>query len=212
MGKRQISQLTIFDYINGITIGSIAAELATLNNENYIRPLIALVVYCFLTLLISVLSEKSIKARKLFSGQPMVLFDNGEFYYGNLKRSKIDINEFLTLLRYEGYFDLADVQTAVLETNGMISILPVSTARPVTPEDLDIKPSQDKLVANVVLDGKIMPNILKQTGNDEQWLRRQLGAQGVKLGDCVLGTTDGDNVFTAYEKAPAGSEKKHPFI
>lgn len=212
MGKRQISQLSLFDYINGITIGSIAAELAAMANDNFVRPLIALVIFSLSATAISFFGNKSIKLRKLFEGQPIVLFNNEELYYENLKKARIDINEFLTNLRYEGYFDLADVQTAVLETNGKISILPKSTTRPATPEDLGIKPEQDKLVANVIIDGEIMPDILKLSGNDEQWLRRQLSDEGVALEDCLLGTVDGDNVFAAYEAADKADQIKNRFI
>lgn len=212
MGKRQVSQLSLFDYINGITLGSIAAELATATGDTFIRPLIALVVYALIEVAISILGNKSIALRRLFEGRPIVLVDGGDICFRNFKRAKIDLNEFLTGLRYEGYFDLDDVETAVFETNGMISILPKSTARPATPEDLGLEPAQDKLVANVVIDGRVMPKILKRTGNNEQWLRRQLDSQGVKLEDCVLGTVDGDNVFRAYEESDSENQKYNPFI
>lgn len=212
MGKRQISQLSFFDYVNGITIGSIAAELSTMQNDNFIRPLIALVIFSLATVLIAFCTNKSITLRKIFVGKPLTVYDNEEIFIGNLRRARMDINEFLTAIRYEGYFDLADVQTCVLETNGQISVVPKSTARPATPEDLKLTPQQDKLVANVIIDRKIMPDILKLTGNDVQWLRQQLDSEGVKLEDCVLGVVDGDNVFSAYEAAQEQDEKKNLFI
>lgn len=212
MGKRQVSQLSLFDYINGITIGSIAAELATATGDTFIRPLIALIVYALIEVAISILCNKSFVLRRLFEGRPLVLVDGGDICYKNLKRAKIDLNELLTNLRYEGYFDLDDVETAVLETNGKVSILPKSTTRPATPEDFGLEPAQDKLVANVIIDGHIMPEILRRTGNDEQWLRRRLDDQGVKLGDCLLGTVDGDNVFRAYEESDSEGQKYNPFI
>ncbi len=212
MGKRQISQLSLFDYINGITIGSIAAELASMSNDNFIRPLIALIVYALAAVAISLMCNKSIRLRKFFEGSPLILYDNEKIFMDNLRSAKIDINEFLTNMRNAGYFDLADVQTAVLETNGIISVLPKSTVRPVTAEDLELHPTQDKLVANVILDGNIMPDILRLTGNDEQWLRRQLDNQGVSLANCMLGTVDGDNVFAAYESGAKQNAKKNPLI
>jgi uncharacterized membrane protein YcaP (DUF421 family) len=212
MGKRQISQLSLFDYINGITIGSVAAELATAPDGGAVRPLIALLVYSAAAVGIALLSNKSLAMRRLFEGRPMTLFDNGRLYLENLKKVKIDINEFLASLRQEGYFDLADVQTAIMENNGMLSVLPKSSAKPATPEDIGIQPPQDKVVANVVIDGRIMPDILKQTGNDEQWLRRRLSESGVSLEECLIGTVDGDNEFAAYPEADRQDQLRNPFI
>lgn len=95
MGYRQMSQMSMFDYINGITIGSIAAEMATSLEENYIQPLIAMVVYALAALLLSWISSKSVKARSVIEGAPLVLMNHGELYYENLKKSKIDVTEFL---------------------------------------------------------------------------------------------------------------------
>lgn len=200
MGKRQLSQLSMFDYINGITLGSIAAELTLAEPDKWYRPLTAMVIYAVVTIIIAVASNKSLWARKLFVGKPIVLFDSGVLYERNLMRAKLDVNEFLTNCRYAGYFDLADVQTAVLETNGNISILPKSTARPANPEDMKLNVPEDKVVTNVIIDGHILDRCLKRTGNDDTWLYNRLKSQNVRLEDVILATCDSDNKLTVYEK------------
>ena len=201
MGASQISQLSLFDYINGITLGSIAAELALSGlTEMTLDALVAVVVYSLCTIAVSVLCNKSIKARRFLVGKPTVLYDNDTLFEENLMKAKLDVNEFLTAARVAGYFDLSDVESAVLETNGNISFLPKSTARPLTPEDVQLKPQQDKMVYNVVIDGKIMPNCLRESGNNEAWLTAALQQQGVKLEALILATCDDNNKLTVYEK------------
>lgn len=199
MGNRQMSQLSLFDYINGITIGSIAAEMAT-SLEDFYKPLTAMVVYALLAACISLATDKSVVLRRLITGETMILFDNGKLYEKNFKRAKLDINEFLTECRNNGYFNLANIQTAILESNGKISFLPVSTQRPVTPQDMNLSPQQEKVVVNVVIDGKIMKDNLKYTGNNEQWLEKELHNQGVKLQDVFLATCDTNNALSVYVK------------
>ncbi len=200
MGARQVSQLSMFDYINGITIGSITAELALSDWEEFPIPLTAAVIYTVAAVLIAVASNKSVALRKFFVGKPVILYENDTLYEKNLARAKLDVNEFLTHCRYEGYFSLDDIAVAVLETNGKISFLPKSTARPVTPEDLDLTPAPASVTANVIIDGKVMESCLKGTGNNEIWLKKQLDAENLKAEDVLLATCDGDNSFNAYEK------------
>lgn len=177
MGNRQISELSVFDYINGITIGSIAAELAT-ELEDPIKPLIALVVYAVVTFILSVITDKSLAARKLISGRPLIILDEGKLYRDNMKKAKIDVHEFLCMCRQAGYFDLSAIQTACFESNGKMSFLPVSTKRPATPEDMQLSPQQEEIFYTVIADGKMLPQNLRQLGLDETWLRSQLKAKG----------------------------------
>ncbi|HEX3038103.1 MAG TPA: DUF421 domain-containing protein [Oscillospiraceae bacterium] len=207
MGDRQMSQLSMFDYIIGITIGSIAAEMATSLEDDFMKPLVAMVVYALLSIILAVVSNKSLKFRKFVEGEPILLFDNGKLYRNNLKKAKLDLNEFLTQCRNAGYFDLNNIQTALLETNGKISFLPKAKERPATPADLSLHPNQEKLVTNVVLDGNIMWENLKSTGNDESWLNKQLDLQGVeKISDIFLATCDCNNKLSIYSKI---GEKEH---
>lgn len=114
MGYRQMSQMSMFDYINGITIGSISAEMATSLESSFVEPLTAMIVYALAALFLSWFSSKSIKARKVIEGAPLVLLNNGELYRENLKKAKIDASEFLVQCRVSGYFDISKLETACL--------------------------------------------------------------------------------------------------
>ena len=197
MGKRQVAQLSMFDYIVSITVGSIAAELAT-ELEEPLKPLVAMAVYSLLAVMLALISNKSHRVRHWVEGKPVVLYDNGKLYKENFKKSKMDIDEFLMQCRINGYFLLEDLQTALLEPNGSISFLPVSAQRPATPSDLSLSPKQNHVVVTVVSDGEIMRSGLKKSGKDEQWLKKQLDEQQTKLSDVFLATCDTSGKLTAF--------------
>ena len=200
MGYRQMSQMSLFDYINGITIGSIAAEMAT-NLEDYHRPLAAMIVYALVAVCLSLLSGKSVKARRFLNGKPLILLHNDILYEENLKKSKVDLNEFLEQCRVSGYFDISQLQTVILEGNGRFSFLPKSSDRPATPNDLALTPEQEDLTAVLILDGHIMEDNLKHAGKEKKWLCAQLNAQGIPDAEHVLlATCDLNNKLTAFPK------------
>lgn len=118
-----------------------------------------------------------------------------------MKKAKIDVTEFLMQCRVNGYFDVSKLETAILEGNGKISFLPKVSDRPVTPSDMQLSPQQDYLVANVILDGKVMRKNLEHTGNDEKWLQNQIKGQGAKkIEDVLLATCDASNQVTVFLK------------
>lgn len=201
MGNKEMSQLSLFDYINGITIGSIAAEMATSLENNFLYPLLAMIIYALSVVLLSILTAKSIKLRRFLTGKSMMLFDNGKIYKGNLNKAKIDLTEMLIQSRIHGYFDLNDVQTIVLEPNGKLSFLPKASSRPITPKDMNLTPNQEKLVINVIMDGKVLNDNLKFTGNNKIWLQRKLKEQGInRVKDVFLATCDFKNTLTVYKQ------------
>ena len=201
MGNREMSQLSMFDYINSITIGSIAAEMATSITDNFMEPLIAMFVFALLSVLMAFVTTKSIKARRILSGRPTILFENGQIYRKNLDRHRLDINEFLTQCRINGYFDLSEIHTAILESNGKLSFLPAVGTRPATPEDMNLMPQQKTPVTNVIIDGNIMHKNLQHTGNDENWLNKELSALNAgKVSDIYLATCDCNNKLTVYKR------------
>lgn len=201
MGNREMSQLTMFDYIVGITIGSIAAEMSTSLENNFIEPIVAMIVYGLVTVLISYLTCKSLSIRSFFNGKAKILLDNGQLYRKNFKSAKIDLNDFLMECRINGYFNLNDIQTAILEPNGRISFLPKCNRCPVEPEDLNISPSQENIVINIILDGVLLKENLKKTGNNLNWLDNNLKKQGIdNIKKVFLATCDNQNNLSVYVK------------
>ena len=177
MGHKQVVQLDFFDYVSGITIGSIGAELATELEEPW-KPLIALGIYGGISLLLTLVTHKIPKARKYINGTPTILMNDGKLYRKNLKKAKLDLSEFLLLCREQGYFELGEIKTAIFEHNGKLSILPMAASRPVTPTDLKITAGATHIGVELILDGRVMTENLKRIGRDEEWLEERLRPQG----------------------------------
>lgn len=211
MGNKEMSQLSMFDYIIGITIGSIAAEMATALESDYMQPLVAMIVYAIIAIVISLVCTKSLKARRFIYGNSLVLMDNGKLYRKNFKTAKLDLNEFLVQCRVNGYFNLSDVKTAILESNGKISFLPKSENRPTTPSDFNMAPSPATINVNLILDGRILYENLKNSGHDEMWLQKQLVSQGFEKPEQIfLATLDNQNNLSFYENNDL--ENSHDFF
>lgn len=200
MGYRQMSQMSLFDYINGITIGSIAAELAT-NLEDYHRPLTAMIVYGLLATFFSWLVQKSMCLRRLLTGKPLVLLHHGVIYEQNLRKAKIDVNQFLVQCRINGYFDVSKIQTAILEGNGRISFLPISSDRPATPTDFNLQVPTEDMTATLIVDGKILEHNLAHSGKNKKWLTSQLSSLGYPdPKEVLLATCDLNNKLCVFAK------------
>lgn len=199
IGHKQMSQLDLFDYITGITIGSIGAELAT-EIEEPIKPLISMIIYGGITALLALVTSKIPSARKFINGTPTIIMNNGKLYRKNMKKAKMDLSEFMVLCRLEGYFNLSDIQTAIFEYNGKLTILPVSKKRPVNPEDMNLSPVQEYICTEVIMDGRILNENLRRKGLDSKWLDRQLKEQGYKSAkEIFLGLCDEKNNLSLYK-------------
>ena len=202
MGAKQVSQMTMFDYVVGITIGSAAAELATELEEPH-KPLTALIVYGLVAVTISILCCKSLKIRSVVTGRPLVLLEDGVIYRDRLKRAKLDLNEFLTYCRIGGWFDLNQLQTAVLEHNGTVSFLPKETDRPATPADLDLSPKQSCVQVPFIMDGHLLEGNVRQAGKAPEWVLRNLERQGYRdEGEALLALWDGGEQLTVFPMRP----------
>jgi len=211
MGRKQISQLSVFDYIIGITIGNIAAEMATSIKDNWVEPLTAMLVFGTVSYSISLISTKSLTMRKIFLGRPLILYENGKLYQKNLFKANLDISEFQIYCRTNGYFNLADIETAILEPNGQVSFIPVAARRPAKPEDMNLFPKQERMTVNVIMDGKVLETNLHYIGKNKFWLNEQLSAQGFSCEEKIsLATCDSSGDVSIYEKIDK-SEKKDLF-
>lgn len=199
-GSRQISEMSFFDYVIGITIGSIAAEMATNIDLEWWKGITAMTIYALTGILLSFISQKSISARKFISGQPIILIEKGKILRKNLFKAKIEINDLLTSARNNGYFNLADIEYAIMETTGKISFMPVAQKRQLTPKDFNFAPTADGLYINVIIDGKIIKKDLKNARITENELKAQLKDRGVKAENILLATIDNKKHLTIFEK------------
>lgn len=201
MGKKQISQLNIFDYTIGITMGSIAADISLDIEKDLIAGITSLAIYGFASALISLWSLKSITARRIFYGIPTILMEKGKIIEGGLRKNKLNLNELQEEARSCGYFDLSEIDCAVMESTGKVSFLPKEENKPVTKKDMDIKCNKDGLVANIIIDEEIMITNLKVMNKTEKWLKQQLkvlgydGSKGI-----LLATLDNNDKLIIYKK------------
>lgn len=201
IGNKQMSQINMFDYINSITIGSIAAEMATSDDENFLVPLIGMIIYGLAAVLISILSEKSLKMRRLFSGNTIILMDDNKIYMKNLKKARIELSELLVQFRLNGYFDISQIHSAYLESNGRVSMMPKDSYRPIMPSDIDMRVQQSRACVILILDGALLSDNLKFASVNENWLIKQIQSQGAdSISDVALASVNEKKNLTVFVK------------
>ncbi len=201
LGKKQVSQLSLFDYVIGISIGNFAAEMTINTESQYMNGIASVVMFGLVAYIVSVATMKSIILRRYFMGVPTILIQKGKILEKNMRKVKFDMNDLLEELRNAGYFNIAEVEYAIMEANGKVSVLPKVAYKPVTTKDMKLKIAQDSLIANVVIDGKIMKQNLKNMHKDEQWLNKQLKNKGYHdYQNLILVTLDENGKIEIYEK------------
>ena len=202
LGKKQVSELSLFDYVVGISIGNFASEMAINLEAEFFNSMLAIIVFGILAYFISILTIKSLKLRKFFVGTPTVLMENSKLIYKNMKKSMIDVNDLLSQAREMGYFDLSEIEFAILEANGKISFLPKGEYKNITVKDMKLKIEKQGLCANVIIDGNIMDDNLINIGKNTEWLLHELKCKGKKVHDILLATVDINDKLTLYERLP----------
>lgn len=201
LGKKQISELNIFDYIIGLSLGNIAAEMTVNDDITIIEGLVSMTVYGVFSLFVSFITEKSIHARRLITGEPVIIMENGKISREQLKKCKIDINDLLQDARESGFFDISEIDYAIMEPSGKISFLPKNLYHPVTPSDLKLKIDNEGLKANLILDGNIMEDNIKTIGHDKKWLINKLKKEGYNNPEeLLLVICDNKEKLTIYKK------------
>lgn len=201
LGKKQVSQLSLFDYVVGISIGNFAAEITINMDAQFTNGILAMIIFGTIAYIVAVITMKSIKLRRFFMGVPTPLIQNGKILESNLKQVKFDINDLLEECRSNGYFDISEIEYALMESKGTLSILPKGENLPVTIKDMGLKVKKQSLVANVVIDGNVMMEHLKLMNKDEKWLEQQLKEKGYKdKKEIILATLDIDEKLTIYER------------
>lgn len=190
LGKQQVSQLTFFDYIIGITVGSIAADIIDFN-RNLGFQLLGLASWMSLALLLQVVTLKSRKLSKLIDGDPVPVVKNGKILEDNMAKMRYKTKELLEQLRLKGAFNLADVEFAVLETNGSLSVLKKSQHLPVTPDDLNIPTKYNGLSTALILEGEVIQENLQKCNLNQNWLLDELKKQGITdIKEVFIGSLD----------------------
>lgn len=201
VGKKQISELSLFDYVIGISIGNFAAEMVMDMDGQYLNGIVAMITFGAFSYLISILSIKSMWIRRVVIGVPTIIIENGKILEKSMKKVDININDLLEEARISGYFDISEIAFAIMEANGKISFLPKDANKPTTRSDLDVKIKEDLLTSNIIIDKKLMMKNIKNTDKSLEWFKKQLKIKGYKDYDNILLATYKDNALTVYEKS-----------
>jgi len=203
MGKKQMAQLSFFDYVIGISIGSIASEYAVVRDIHLVEGLTALIVFTLFCLALSFVSMKSLKGRKILDGTPLILIENGKIIEPQLRKAKLTVNDLLEECRQKNMFDISEIEFAILETSGRLSVLPRSQNQPLTPKDMQIPTMYKGLCTNVIIDGKIINEHLYTISLTPEWLHAELTRQGIDdPADVLLAYVSSSGVLCVHRQAP----------
>lgn len=200
IGKKQVSELSLFDYVIGISIGNFTAEMTLDLDGHYMHGVIAMLVFGLFAWFVSFITMHSIKLRRFLVGVPTYLIENGKIIEKNLKKTMLDINDLLEECRIGGVFDISEIEYAIMEANGKISILLKKNYMPVSVKDMNLILEPTSLCANIIIDGNIMTKNLQNSGKNEDWLYNQLNINNKKLQEILLATLDRNNNLIFYEK------------
>lgn len=175
IGRKLISRITLFDFMVGITLGSIAVRIALGKQESPYLAAISVIVITILVAITDYLDIKSINFRKVVDGEPVILVNNGILLDYNLKKVRITINKLMMQLREKDIFNLEDVALAAIESDGELTVFKNENNQTKAANNVsNVSTNYSGLIKDIIVDGKIMYNDLKGINHDEQWLREQL--------------------------------------
>ena len=202
LGKKQIAQLEFIDYVVGISLGSIAADMSIETEAPFYHALIAMTIFFFLAFLVALVGRKNTFFKRMLKGKPSMLIYEGKIDYKELVKCKIDVNDLLSMLREKDYFDITKVEYAIFEPSGNLSVLPRGEERPVVIGDISPKSAQKSRLLNVLIsDGRISKSGLNQINKSKEWLFKKVGAKDKKqLKNILLATCDEKNKVKVYTK------------
>lgn len=201
LGKKQISEISFFEYVSGITIGSIAGEAITGLEKNAFHGVLAIALFVLITLLVDILSLKSNKFRDIVEGKGTIFIKDGKIMEDSLKKEKYSLEELISLLRKKDVFNIADVEFALLEPTGDLSVMLKKENQPLTPKDLGLQVANVKTPQTVIIDGTIMNDAMAAAGKDRKWLHTELDRLGVTVENVFMGQVDsyGDLTIDVYD-------------
>lgn len=209
MGKRQIGELQPFELVIAIMISELAAVPMQETGIPLLSGIIPIITLLIIQLTFSYLSMRSETARKIICGTPSVVISNGRIVEEELQRLRYNINDLLEQLREKDYPNISDVEYAILETSGKLSIIPKSQKRALTPADLEIETTYEGLPITLIADGVINYSNLKTAGLSENWLREKLKERGVHNPKRILfATLSSDGELFIQEKAKYEKRRK----
>ncbi len=174
MGRKMISQITFFDFVVGVIVGSVAANLSVSRQSPVVSGITVLVVLALITVIIDISDIKSFFSRKIVNSEPVTVIENGKILEGNLKKTRLPVDNLMMLLREKNAFNISDVEFAIFETDGKLSVLKKSQKQPVTPSDLSIPTAYTGLTRDIIIDGEFMEENLTSVKLDKEWLMRRL--------------------------------------
>lgn len=180
MGKRQIGELQPFDLVVLLIISEMASVAMQSTGTPLIHSVVPIFTMTILQIMLALLNLKSEKSRDIFCGVPSIIIKKGELQEEEMRRLRLSLSDLLEQLRFQGYFDISQIEYVFMETNGNISIMPKSSKRPLETGDISLKVPLDEPAWEVILDGKIQPEGLQQKNLEEKWLLQELGKMGVK--------------------------------
>lgn len=199
LGKKQVSELSLFDYVIGISIGNFAAEMTYNTDSNELVGVIAVIMFGLVAYLVSMFTMRSLTLRRFFIGEPTIIIQEGKILRKNMKKVRIDVNDLLEECRIKGYFDVSQIQYGIMEVNGEMSFLPKSKYKNVQLGDLNIKGEEEFLSANVIIDGKILLGNLEIINKNKEWLIHELKVRGYSdIKKILLCTVSKDEKIIVY--------------
>ncbi|MGN7386993.1 YetF domain-containing protein [Sporosarcina sp. SAFN-015] len=180
MGKKQISQLTFFHYVTGITIGSIAADIAAQSETPFLNGAVGLIWWALLTVFVNYLTMKSKKARKLFDDSPTIVIHRGKISEQGMKKARLTLNDLNMMLREQSIFTVTDVNYAILETNGQLSVMKKASQEAATRKDVKAPGQEPKYIpTEIISDGNLIKENLTELNLTEEWVYEQLKKNGI---------------------------------
>lgn len=215
IGSTQLTQLTFFNWVAGASMGNVAANMMIATNlHDWMSACFTLIVFTFAAVAAAIIALKSRQFRRVANGEPLVLIHRGVLLRDNLRRTKVNLDVMMMLLREKGYFDYGEIEYAILEPTGNLSILPSQAAQSVSKRDLaegpDLSDAGQGPFIEIVLDGEIDHDKLRSTGHDEAWVRKQVRTHGGSSLDEVtfLGVNQQGQVIIDLHRLDATDDPK----
>ena len=212
IGIKIISQMNFFDFITGVSVGSMIAKIIIDKDHVVFSGIVALIIFTLLTIATSYLNLKSYTARSLINAKTLILVENGRIVDKNIRKLRITINELMMKLREKDVFSLEDVQFAIMESNGQLSVLIKANKKPVTPYDMDLKVKSFSLVNDIIIDGKIVDKNLEIAGVDKKWLQSELKKKKINsIEEVFYAGVDSNKKLTISQKYPDDFNPENKF-